>query len=357
MNKWLEWTKIADGPFQGTPQLSTEGLGASGYVTLVRDMAGNANRVFPAEPDIKKRINNLGGAGIIAGLPGGHTRIGGSYATGSDKCLYRQDYERDQTWRKVAGPGRFLSAVYSSVSIDGYAEVFGEGVEHQLAYALVTPEENRQFTIHQWEDLGRPGEAGGMMGVNGRPAILHTGSGVHALVRGQDNHLWHIFRKGANPQMSRTFGPWTNLGGGLSQVPVVSQTGNGLECFVVGEKNELYINSFSGAGWSGFENLGGQVKGLPAALHLPGSGSTYVFVRGVHDQLWYRQRSGKTWQAWQSVGDNLAGEPAVWDEPMIDADGGRLSCVVLRQKGELWSRALQLSADEYSGKQALHAPR
>ncbi len=40
---------------------------------------------FPAEPDIKKRINNLGGAGIIAGLPGGHTRIGGHLPQEADK--------------------------------------------------------------------------------------------------------------------------------------------------------------------------------------------------------------------------------------------------------------------------------
>lgn len=349
MGKWQAWEKIWDGPYQGTPGLSYPGeLGLGGedtvYAITVRDRAGNVIRRIPPMHGGKESAVNSGGAGIIAHLG---IEAGGYLATGSDKCLYGMDI--DYSWRKVGGPGRFLSAVYSSISMDAYAEILGEGTEHQLAYSFVTPEQNQNNTITQWEDLGQPGEPGGKKGLNGRPAVMYDvndARGLHVLVRGQDNHLWHIYGKGREYTEKRSFGSWTNLGGGLTQVPVAISTPDGIECFVVGEKKELLVKTWDGKRWSGFVSLGGQLKGLPAAASVWGSDSTFVFGRGIHDQLWYRRRSGSNWQEWQSVGDQLTSDPAVWAGLTSNNGEGQVSCVVLRRNGELWERSYQFRISE-----------
>lgn len=350
MGKWKEWTKVSIGPFQGKPELTMMGTGEPRYVIDVRDRAGNVIKHNPAVPGRTGAMINTGGAGIIAHLGTGPTRKGGFLATGNDKSLYHTESNGSQyRWQKTFGPGQFLGTVSSWTTRDGYAEILGEGTDHQLAYAFVTPEQDRD-NIKQWENLGRPGEAGGKMGLNGRPAVVFDRRGLHVLVRGQDNHLWHTFGKDNDHQEKRSFGPWTDLGGSLTQVPVAIRTQKGIECFVTGDDEMLFVNTWDGTRWSGFESIGGQLKGLPAAINIHGSDSTCIFGRGVHDKLWYRQRNGSDWQEWQSLGEELTGDPAVWEEPLSGNGAGVVSCVVLRQNGELWLRELQLTSDEYSGK-------
>jgi len=349
MGKWKEWTKVSIGPFQGKPELTMMDIGEPGFVIDVRDRTGNVIKHFPAAPGRTGAKINSGGAGIIDHLGIGPTRMGGFLATGSDKRLYHIESNGSQyRWQKTFGPGQFLGTVSSLATLDGHAEILGEGTDHQLAYAFVTPEQDRD-NIKHWENLGRPGEAGGIMGLNGRPAVVFDRRGLHVLVRGQDNHLWHTFGNDNDHQEKRSFGPWTNLGGSLTQVPVAIRTQDGIECFTVGEDNVLFVNTWNGTGWGGFESLGGQLKGLPAAINIRGRDSTLIFGRGMHDELWYRQRNRANWQDWQSLGEGLIGAPAVWEEPSSGIDAGVVSCVVLRQNGELWVRELQLTRDEYSG--------
>lgn len=351
MGKWEKWAKVATGPYQGTPDLTAAGLAASGYVIDVRDRVGNVIRYIPATPGATGAIVNIGGAGVIAQLALGPTRIGGFLATGRDKCLYHIESNGSQyRWQKTFGPGQFLGAVFSWTTLDGYAEILGEGAEHQLAYVYLTPKQSKD-NIKEWENLGQPGEDGGKKGLNGRPAVVFDEHGLHVLVRGQDNHLWHIYGKNNGHQGKRVFDRWTNLGGGLTQVPVAVRVQNGIECFVIGENEEPFVNTWNGTHWSGFKSMGGQLKGLPAAIYLYGSCKTFVFGRGLHDKLWYCQRDGANWQEWQSIGEGLTGDPAVWEESLADSGEGFISCVVLRQNGELWLRELQLTKEEYSGEQ------
>jgi hypothetical protein len=67
-------------------------------------------------------------------------------------------------------------------------------MDHQLAYACVTPEQDRN-NIERWENLGRPGGVGGQKGLN--------------------------FGRDSDPQGNRTFGRWHNLGGRLTEVPAL----------------------------------------------------------------------------------------------------------------------------------------
>jgi hypothetical protein len=349
MEQWKDWAKVSAGPYQGTPELTMSGIGESGYVIHVRDRAGNVIKLIPSIPERAGAIVNMGGARIIAHLATGPTPMGGFLATGNDNCLYHIESNGSQhRWQKTFGPGRFLGTVFSWATLDGYAEILGEGTDHQLAYACVTPEQDRD-NIKQWENLGQPGEAGGKKGLNGHPAVVFDGRGLHVLVRGQDNHLWHTFGKDNERPGTRSFSRWTNLGGRLTQVPVAVRTQKGIECFVIGENQEPFVNTWDGARWGGFESLGGQLTGLPAAISIHDSNKTLVFGRGAHDKLWYCQRNGTGWQEWQSLGDGLTGDPAVWEES-FSGNGGRLiSCLVLRQNGELWLRELQLTSGEYSG--------
>jgi hypothetical protein len=144
MEQWKDWAKVSAGPYQGKPELTMAGIGESGYVIHVRDRAGNVIKLIPSAPGRTGAIVNMGGAGIIAHLATGPTRMGGFLATGSDNCLYHIESNGSQhRWQKTFGPGRFLGAVFSSATLDGYAEILGEGTDHQLAYACVTPEQDR----------------------------------------------------------------------------------------------------------------------------------------------------------------------------------------------------------------------
>jgi hypothetical protein len=103
-----------------------------------------------------------------------------------------------------------------------------------------------------------------------------------------------------------------------------------------------------GTRWSHSESLGGQLQGLPTAIYIHGGNKTLVFGRGAHDKLRYCQRNGTGWQEWQSLGDDLTGDPAGWEESLSGNGEGLISCMVLRQNGELWLRELQLTMDEYT---------
>lgn len=339
MHNWEQWAKISDGPYQGTPKLSPADIVALEFVIDILDQDGNVIKFMPAAPGMTGAIINTGGPGNFTHLPSGF----GIVATGSDQCLYLSDYDGNSfTWTKVAGPGRFLSGVESWASMDGSAEIIGEGLEHQLAYTFLAPGQDRR-NIQQWDNLGQPGKPGGPKGIKGRPAPIRDGNGMHVLARGQDNRLWHIFGKSEDPMPGKlSFGSWTSLGGGLSNVPVVSHTANGIECYVVGERKELQAKAWDGRQWGGYQDLGGQLKGLPAPVSVYDSDSTFVFARGVNDELWYRHRTGGDWQSWQKMGDGITGDPAVWGAR--NGDDITITCVVLRERGELWQRVLRIKA-------------
>lgn len=346
MEKWTDWAKVSAGPYQGKPELTMAGIGESEYVIHVRDRAGNVIKLIPTAPGRTRDIVNTGGAGIIAHLATGPTRRGGFLATGSDNCLYHIESNGSQhRWQKTFGPGRFFGAVFSAVTLDGYVEILGEGTNHQLAYAYLTPLQDRD-NIRKWESLGQPGEASDRKGLNGPPAVVFDERGLHVFVRGQDNHLWHTFGKGSEWRRARSFGRLTNLGGNLTQAPVAIRTQRGIECFVIDENNELLVNAWDGTQWSGFVSLGGQLQGLPAAIYIHGVDNTLVFGRGAHDELWYCQRNRIGWQEWQSLGEGLTGDPAAWEGGFFDNGEALISCMVLRQNGELWLRELQLTRDE-----------
>lgn len=342
MSNWSAWVELSNGPYQGQPELASAGLGASGFLLDIQDSAGNVVRLVPAQPGQSGGFINTGGAGVIDHLPTGGGAMGGVLAVGNDRCLYRRDYDpqRGYAWRILAGPGRFLSPGVSWPVFTGAVEVLGEGTEHQLAYAYLP--KDRQDEITAWVDVGRPGEPGGAQGINGRPAVARDAGGVHVFARGQDNHLWHIY--GTDADNGRSFGRWHNLGGGLTDVPVAIHSQSGIDCFVLGENRALFVNSWDGARWSGFQAVGGQLQGIPAATSfmIGNKRHTMVIGRGADNHLKYRDRVDGHWQAWQSAGGGLKHAPAIWSETRDSGNAVTVTCLVVGEDGGLWQRERHL---------------
>lgn len=360
MGTWTKWERVLAGSFQGKPELNwdfTDGLGAYPSVMFsLRDSAGNMISHYPAVPGRSAATRNRGGAGVIAHLPVGE--LYGYVVRGFDNGIYYYDYgsQGDSSgggaWRKMSGPGRLLSDAVLIGSFAGTREILGEGTEHQLAYCFMTNTDRQNKEATNWQDLDQPGESGGKKGINGRPAVVTANQDLHVFVRGQDNHLWHISGKYPNdPHKAPTFGKWINLGGGLTSAPVAINSGsmnNTMECFVTGANNSLWTIGGDGKKWSKFQNLGGQIKGLPTAVNTFTGDSTFVFGRGVHDKLWYRRRDGAKWKRWQSLDGQLTGDPELFLSPTNNG-GANLTCMVLGKNGELWQRIYRLAKAEYTG--------
>jgi hypothetical protein len=112
------------------------------------------------------------------------------------------------------------------------------------------------------------------------------------------NELIHAWWDGAG------WRGWDSMGGALSSSPGVASWGeNRLDVFVRGTDNALYQRFFvggpGGSGWSDWVYHGGDLHSTPDAVSW-GPGRVDVFFRGVDGGLWQRYfESG--WQGWQSL--------------------------------------------------------
>jgi uncharacterized protein YvpB len=90
----------------------------------------------------------------------------------------------------------------------------------------------------------------------------------------------------------------------------VSSGPNHLDTFIRGADNGLWRKHWDGAGWSGWQSLGGLLSSDPAVVTSAG-GRLDVFIRGADFALWHRVFDGTTWAGWQFLGDRLVSGPAV----------------------------------------------
>jgi hypothetical protein len=111
---------------------------------------------------------------------------------------------------------------------------------------------------------------------------------------------------------------WESLGGILTSGPAVTSWAPGrLDVFVRGTDNALWHKWFSN-GWSGWESLGGVLTSDPAAVSW-GPNRIDVFVRGTDNALWHKWFSNG-WSGWESLGGGLTSGPAVasWGSNRLD---------------------------------------
>jgi hypothetical protein len=84
--------------------------------------------------------------------------------------------------------------------------------------------------------------------------------------------------------------PWSKIGGQLASgtgPAACAQNANSLDVFVQGTNGALYEKAWTGASWSGWQNLGGVLTSSPAATS-PANGVIDVFVRGTNGALYER---------------------------------------------------------------------
>jgi hypothetical protein len=161
-----------------------------------------------------------------------------------------------------------------------------------------------------WEQLGAPSSA-----ITGAPAAISWGPDrVDIFVTAADHTLRHRWWNGTG------WSGWENLGGNLDSAPVVSSwASNRLDVFARATGGALQHSWWNGTAWSGWESLGGVTVGDPAAVSW-GFNRVDVFVRGTDNQTWHRWWDGRAWQAWESLGGILTEAPtaASWQPNHLD---------------------------------------
>jgi hypothetical protein len=111
--------------------------------------------------------------------------------------------------------------------------------------------------------------------------------------------------------------PDATLAGG----PAVADPENGsLDVFGVGSANgTVWGDSWTkSAGWSGWANMSGTLKGLPlSAVYNPGSGNVEVYGLGSNGDVEEDYSSnGSTWSGWNNLGGPFAGSPSAVYDPL-----------------------------------------
>ena len=82
------------------------------------------------------------------------------------------------------------------------------------------------------------------------------------------------------------------------------------------------MTSRGGAGWSGWESLGGSLMSPVSAVSW-GSNRLDLFALGVDHALWHKWWNGSTWNGWESLGGVLTSPPqaVAWGQNRLDVFG------------------------------------
>jgi hypothetical protein len=158
-----------------------------------------------------------------------------------------------------------------------------------------------------WEDLQTAGLAS-------HPVAVSSGEGrLHVFAVLSNGHLahWKNVPTWAGEQIPVDGGPTKFLG----PMEAISTSYGNLDLYAVGIDNVLYHNHHDiNNVWTGWDNLGGQVRGAPAVTSW-GGGRQDIFVKGTDTNLYQKVYLGGTsWlpsqQGYASLGGPIAGPPA-----------------------------------------------
>jgi hypothetical protein len=176
-----------------------------------------------------------------------------------------------------------------------------------------TPDGVSAFTdFPQWSswvnEIGAPppGVASGAS-----PAISSWGPGrLDVFVRGGDSAIWH------NSYNGFVWSGWQSLGGDVLGNPTaVSYAPDQIDLFGVGTDGNIYHKFWDGRVWSGwFSDIGapppGVASGASPTVSSSGSGQLEVFIRGTDNAIWCDFNDGYGWLGWESLGGDVLGNPA-----------------------------------------------
>lgn len=133
--------------------------------------------------------------------------------------------------------------------------------------------------------------------IKGSPsAVKPSPTTLDIYVRGEDDRLWQKWWTGSE-WMPSDLG-WSMHDDGdfrLGSAPCVVAAGPDFrDVYVRGMDGSVYHKVWDGKSWTGWFNLGGQIKGAPCAVLAPG-GLPDIYVRGTDDHLWQKWWNGTAW--------------------------------------------------------------
>lgn len=154
----------------------------------------------------------------------------------------------------------------------------------------------------RWSDLGGPVPGG----IVGQPAAYAAPGGrIDVFVRGADSQAYQRTYAGGQ------WGPWTGLGGSITDAPTVSYQGpDSWTLFATGADGAVWQRG-PASGWSGLGTPSGLgLYGRPSAV-TDGS-TTYLAVRATDDSVWLRTRAADGgWSDWTGLGGTVSGSPTL----------------------------------------------
>jgi hypothetical protein len=165
---------------------------------------------------------------------------------------------------------------------------------------------------------------------SGTPAVAAGTSFVALFTRTSDNRIWQRTLTASDA------GAWSPLPtGGSSAGPSAVVTADDVVHLVVrGTDGAVRHATRRGTTWSGWENLGNTVYGMPAVAPRPGGGIA-IFVRGPNNGIYARYGDTGSWTGWVRFPGGTSSSPTVaWGYRT-----GRLDLFVAAPGGGLHQRA------------------
>ena len=209
----------------------------------------------------------------------------------------------------------------------------------------------------------RPGAAGKASAASSSAARTASSWGpnrIDCFAKGTDNALYHRWWDGA------AWGGWESLGGTILEAPDCVELGaephrllrprhrrgdvaplvgrlapgaagrasaapsstsptaspggrTGIDCFARGTDLAMWHRWWDGAGWGGWESLGGTIIEKPDCVSW-GSNRLDCFARGTDNAMWHRWWDGSAWGGWESLGGIILSGPdcVAWGPNRLD---------------------------------------
>jgi hypothetical protein len=161
----------------------------------------------------------------------------------------------------------------------------------------------------QWNDLGAP-----PTGITQSPgAVTRVPDTIHVAVRGGDGHLYQRHWNGAG------WSGWENRGGDLASGPTLtSGSPSRLDCFALGMfRNLIHCSWSNDHGWSRWEDLSPtmpdarfDIQFAPAAVAWSDNRLNVFAVRSGSGELLHAWWDGQ-WHGWERLGGVLTDAPSV----------------------------------------------
>jgi hypothetical protein len=296
---WTGFSSLGGG-IVGDPSAASV---SSGALALVRGLDNNAYSTFVSAGSATgfSPIPGIQVGGRVTALE----RFGGVfiYARGLDGTAFTNEL-RNGGWVGWRSLGGVLTTDITAVTVGSDIYLFARGTDNAV-YVNIGSSGN----YGGWQRIGDLTVTSTIAAVTtGNPA-QSGGRLVGIFARGSDNALY------ANALTGYQSSGWTSLGGAITSDPSGALVATGspdVFVSVLGVDSALYVNRvrIGGAG-QGFERLGGFLTGNPVAIQPPPVGGPdryqpQVYARGTDNGLYVNTFSGGGWTGFAALGGQLS---------------------------------------------------